>query len=92
MSRTRDALAYLEEHPECSPYATAIQFGIAPPTLYKALAVRRARVCLWRGVDGLWDTSCGHQCRVAGTLADAGLAWCPYCGKEISHGGPLQPR
>ena len=85
MSRTADAIAYLDAHPECSPYATAIDFGIAPPTLYKAIKVRRAKVCLWRLAEpDLWESQCGHQCRVAGALADAGLVWCPYCGKRIA--------
>jgi hypothetical protein len=84
MSRTRDALADIDVNGG-SVTACARRHGIAQPTLAKALKARRAKWCLWHLAEpGLWESGCsGRQCRVTGTLADAGLVWCPSCGKRI---------
>jgi hypothetical protein len=37
MSLTQDAIKWLKDNPEQTPYAAAKKFGIATSTLYKAL-------------------------------------------------------
>lgn len=41
--------------------------------------------CEWdEDSDGVFNTKCGHTFdTIAGTLADNGIRFCPFCGKEI---------
>ncbi|WP_153148041.1 hypothetical protein [Dechloromonas sp. H13] len=43
MSKTQDALAFLAEHQDDSVYAVAKRFGLAPTTLYTALAREKVK-------------------------------------------------
>lgn len=42
MSRTQQALAWLAEHPEATPYQAAQQFRLSPSVVYRAIAAARA--------------------------------------------------
>lgn len=54
VSKTKQALALLKEHPEMTPYQAAKQVGITGPTLYAALKRQAGRV----------------HCPTCGTLVD----------------------
>ncbi|QGH72729.1 MAG: AsnC-type helix-turn-helix domain protein [Podoviridae sp. ctQNx1] len=45
MSKTKDAIKYLNEHPGCSPYRAAQLIGLTPSVLYRAINKKPQEVC-----------------------------------------------
>lgn len=57
MSKTKQALAWLEDNPGATPYEAAKTFGLYPSTLYRAIKVR--------------ELTKGQRCKCCGALLDA---------------------